>query len=80
MPRCRKCTATARLLSGTVDPQGGHTTYQIEYGTYRSLWQQRSRPEGELPNSLGKQSFSQQGHGPPGRDALPLPDLGDQPQ
>ncbi len=46
-------------LSGTVDPQGGHTTYQIEYGTSEAYGRSVPAPEGELANSLGKQSFSQ---------------------
>ncbi len=46
------------LLSGTVDPQGGATTYQIEYGTTEAYGSTIPNPAGELANSLGKQSFA----------------------
>ena len=48
------------VLSGTVDPQGGKTTYQIEYGATEAYGGTVPQPEGELPNSLGKQSFGYQ--------------------
>jgi hypothetical protein len=45
-------------LSGTVDPQGGETTYQIEYGTTEAYGSSVPVPEGKLPNSRGNQTFS----------------------
>ncbi|HEX3243102.1 MAG TPA: hypothetical protein VHQ97_08475 [Solirubrobacterales bacterium] len=48
------------VLSGTIDPQGGKTTYQIEYGATEAYGGIVPQPEGELPNSLGRQSFSYQ--------------------
>jgi hypothetical protein len=45
-------------ISGTINPNGGFTSYRIEYGTTESYGASVPVPDAELPNNLGAQGFS----------------------
>lgn len=46
-------------LSGRIDPRGGKTTYQFEYGPTEAYGSSAPLPESELPNNVGNQAVSQ---------------------
>jgi hypothetical protein len=45
-------------ISGTINPNGGFTSYRIEYGTTEAYGKSVPVPDAELPNNLGDQDFS----------------------